>query len=78
MSDPVHPPGPWRLADPDCPASLRKWLTWVRILDCLCAFEWRGLGVLHGVSMGKGWVRMTTESECPQHGDRPPTEAVSP
>lgn len=63
-----HPPGLHRLTDPDCPESLRNWLTWVDILDCPCAFEWQGIGILHGVSMGKGWIRVTTEPGCPRHG----------
>lgn len=56
------------LADPDCPESLRRWLAWVDILDCLCAFDWQSIGILYGVSFGKGWVRVTTEPTCPRHG----------
>lgn len=59
-----------RLADPACPDSLRRWLKWVDILDCPCAFDWQSIGILHGVSMGKGWVRVTTEPDCPHHGTK--------
>ena len=35
---------------------------------CLCEHAYQGLGVLYGVSMGKGWVRTTTDAACPHHG----------
>jgi hypothetical protein len=36
--------------------------------NCTCPYEYKGLGRLYGVSMGKGWVRMTDEPNCPDHG----------
>ncbi len=47
---------------------LAKFLAWLGTPDCRCDSEWRSLGVLHGVSMGRGWVRMTTDPQCPHHG----------
>jgi hypothetical protein len=35
---------------------------------CTCEYEFKGLGRLYGISMGKGWVRLTTEPDCPHHG----------
>jgi hypothetical protein len=37
--------------------------------DCSCPFEWKGLGILYGISMGKGWVRMSDDPKCPHHGE---------
>lgn len=34
---------------------LRRWLAFLGA-DCTCEYAWKGLGVLYGVSMGKGWV----------------------
>jgi hypothetical protein len=65
-----HPPGVHRLTDPDCPESLRRWKAWLAILDCPCASEWQSLGTLYRMSMGKGWVRVTTEPDCPHHGPK--------
>lgn len=42
------------------------------IHECPCPFKWKGLGVLDRVSMGQGWVRMSTVASCPEHG----TEAL--
>ncbi len=50
------------------PEALVRWLAWLGTEDCTCAYSWRSLGILYGVSMGKCWVRMTTEPECPHHG----------
>jgi hypothetical protein len=46
---------------------LRRWLAWLGIEDCPCPFEWKGLGTLHGVSLGKGWVRVGTSASCRHH-----------
>jgi hypothetical protein len=35
---------------------------------CICPFEIKELGRLHGVSMGKGRVRVSTSPSCPVHG----------
>ena len=54
---------------PGVPASpLARWLAWLGTGDCLCPHEWKSLGHLYGVSMGKGWVRMDTHPDCPHHG----------
>jgi len=36
--------------------------------DCPCEYEWKSLGVLYGISMGKGWVRISTDPTCLHHG----------
>lgn len=49
--------------------SLRRWVTFVCKDDkCTCDYAFKSLGRLYGVSMGKGWVRLTTEPDCPHHG----------
>jgi hypothetical protein len=50
------------------PESLVRWLTWVGILDCICAYAWTSAGRLYGVDCGKGWHRQTTEPACRHHG----------
>lgn len=52
------------------PGVLASWLRWVGIEGCSCEYAWRSLGYLYGVSMGKGWVRMTTEPDCSVHAKR--------
>lgn len=47
--------------------SLARLLEWLGIVGCTCPYEWRGIGVLYGVSFGKGWVRMRTTEGCPDH-----------
>jgi hypothetical protein len=39
--------------------------------DCICPYRWRSFGVLHGVSMGRGWVRMSTDPRCRSHQPTP-------
>ena len=34
---------------------------------CTCPHGWRSYGRLYGVSMGKGWVRLSTTPNCPEH-----------
>jgi hypothetical protein len=51
----------------DRPPDLVKWLEYLGISDCTCPDGWRGLGVLHGVRMGYGWVRLSTTPNCPHH-----------
>lgn len=48
-------------------AAHKKWLEWLGVPDCTCPHEWRGLGRLYGISMGKSWVRMDTTPGCPHH-----------
>ena len=48
--------------------SLSKWMAYLQIGDCPCRFEWKSLGRLYKVNMGKGWIRMNTNPDCPHHG----------
>jgi len=50
------------------PEPLRRWLAFLGA-DCTCEYQWKGLGRLYGVSMGKGWVRMNDDPGCPEHGE---------
>jgi len=61
--EPMSRPGP------GSPESLSSWLAWNRTPDCACPQAWRSLGRLHGVSMGSGWVRLSTAAGCPHHAD---------
>lgn len=54
------------------PEALRRWDAYLGTSDCTCPTEWKGLGVLYGVSMGKGWVRMSTDPACLHHGETVP------
>ena len=47
--------------------SLEANLARIGISDCKCDHAVRGLGTLHGINMGKGWVRITTHPACPVH-----------
>jgi hypothetical protein len=48
---------------------LRRWILYVDKDDkCTCEYAYKSLGLLYGVSMGAGWVRLTTEPGCPHHG----------
>ena len=42
---------------------------------CTCPWAIRNLGTLYGVSMGKGWVRLSTEKSCALHGE--PVDSIS-
>lgn len=35
--------------------------------NCICKYEVRPLGSLHGVRMGHDWVRVSTAKGCPEH-----------
>jgi len=37
-------------------------------VPCRCLHDYKSLGTLHGMNMGKGWVRVTTDPKCPHHG----------
>ncbi len=52
---------------PGRPESLQRELAWLGTLDCTCDHEYKGLGILYGVSMGKGWVRTSTDPACRHH-----------
>lgn len=41
----------------------------VIIEGCTCPVGWRSLGILYGVSFGKGWVRLDDAPDCPHHGN---------
>jgi hypothetical protein len=45
-----------------------KWLYPDPTQPCICDHEYKGLGILYGVSMGKGWVRTSTDPHCLHHG----------
>lgn len=47
--------------------SLDRWMTYLETLTCKCDYSYIGLGRLHGMDMGKGWVRITTHPACPHH-----------
>lgn len=34
---------------------------------CKCEHAYKGLGILDGTKMGKGWLRVTTHPLCPEH-----------
>jgi hypothetical protein len=36
---------------------------------CTCPLGLKPLGRLHDVSMGNGWVRLTTDPNCPHHAN---------
>jgi hypothetical protein len=48
-------------------ASLAHHLRWLDTPGCTCPTEWRSYGRLYGISMGEGWVRVTTDPACPDH-----------
>lgn len=50
--------------------SLDANLAFYNIVGCKCEYAWKGLGMLEGINMGKGWVRITTHPHCPVHGDK--------
>jgi hypothetical protein len=50
-------------------AEHQRWLAFLGTPDCPCPTEWKSLGVLYGVSFGKGWVRMSTDPRCPHHAE---------
>lgn len=35
---------------------------------CTCPHEIQGLGLLYGISLGRGWVRLDDDPDCPHHG----------
>lgn len=38
---------------------------WAR--GCTCPLDYRGLGILYGISLGQGWVRLDDAPDCPVH-----------
>lgn len=56
--------------EPGNPESLARWMEWLygdQPESCRCDSAWKSLGRLHGVDMGKGWVRMNTHPDCLHH-----------
>jgi hypothetical protein len=47
---------------------LAAWLNRIGLTGCRCRYAWKGLGVLYGVSLGNGWVRLDDGPACPLHG----------
>jgi hypothetical protein len=35
---------------------------------CPCDRRWGHFGLLYGISMGHGWIRTSTDPDCPEHG----------
>lgn len=56
MNDPV--------SRPDTPASVVDNRS---KRECICPHSERPLGRLHGISMGRGIVRLSTTAGCPEH-----------
>lgn len=52
--------------------TLERHLAEVHLEDCTCPHEWKGLGILYGISFGEGWVRVTDGAACPVHGSVKP------
>lgn len=47
--------------------ALLHWLWFLDIEDCTCQYEYKSLGRLYGISMGKGWVRLSSDDNCLHH-----------
>lgn len=45
-----------------------RWLYPNPAKPCHCEHAYVGLAALHGIQMGKGWVRTTTHPGCYHHG----------
>jgi len=60
--------------------NLRAWILYGCKDDrCMCEYAWRAcVGRLYGISMGPGWVRLTTDPACPHHGGTRLTRARAP
>jgi hypothetical protein len=41
------------------------------LVGCTCRYEWRSLGVLYRINLGKGWLRMDDDPRCPHHARKP-------
>jgi hypothetical protein len=54
-------PPRWATPLPDYIANA-EWL-----IGCTCPWKWANYGTVYGISMGEGWVRASTDAECPQH-----------
>lgn len=53
--------------------SLKKHMAWLYPnpnKPCRCEHAYKGMGKLHGMNMGKGWVRLTTHPDCYHHGTK--------
>lgn len=56
--------------------SLDRWLDYLFKGEPMskCDYAYRGLGRQDHIDMGKGWVRITTHPDCPQHGTKAEAE----
>lgn len=52
-------------AEPNNEAEAKAFRGWP---DCTCPWAYKSLGRLYNVDMGKGWIRLTTDAGCPNHG----------
>lgn len=55
----------------NCPCPVKLSPGQRRCMDCprcTCPTAYRSLGKLHGISLGKGWVRTADDPTCPIHG----------
>lgn len=50
------------------PVLLHEWHAQLGMPNCACPWEYKSLGRLYGISMGKGWVRLVDDPKCPRHG----------
>lgn len=58
------------MSEIDVAEDMARHMVYAHCTGCICRLEWKSLGRLDRVHMGKGWVRMTTEPECPHHGGK--------
>lgn len=49
------------------PPELAAWLDFIGTTSCTCDYRYTSLGILHGISMGNGWVRTITNPTCTIH-----------
>lgn len=49
------------------PEALLHWLRSLNLEDCTCPYAYKSLGRLYGISMGKGWVRLSDSKDCLHH-----------
>lgn len=52
----------------ELPVLVHEWRERLGLTGCTCPVEYKSLGRLYGISMGKGWVRLRDDPDCPHHG----------